>query len=62
MYLYGNTSANIMNSGVALECPIGLLFIGPDFYVYRKMGDSTEPFLQVKARYLNYYKDFIYFN
>lgn len=61
MYIYGNTSANIMNSGVALECPIGLLYIGPDFYVYRKIGDNTELFLQVKARYLNYYKNFIYF-
>ena len=61
MNLYGNTSGNIMNSGVALECPIGLLFIGPDFYVYRKIENNIELFLQVKARYLNYYKSFIYF-
>ncbi len=61
MHFYGNTSANIMNSGIALECPIGLLYIGPDFYVYRKTGDNSELFLKVKARYLNYYKNYIYF-
>lgn len=61
MYIYGNSSANIMNSGTALECPIGLLYIGPDFYVYRKNGDKTELFLKVKARYLNYYKNYLYF-
>lgn len=61
MYLYGNTSANIMNSGTALECPFGIFYIGPNFNVYRKVNGRAELFMSVKARYLNCYKNYLYY-
>lgn len=61
MYIYGNSSANIMNSGTALECPLGIFFIGADFYVYRMAEGHSELFLSEKARYLNCYKNYIYY-
>lgn len=60
-YTYGNTSANIMNSGTALECPAGIVYIGPDFCVYKETAESGGPFLNVKARYLNYWDGYLYF-
>lgn len=61
MNIYGNTSGNIMNSGIALECDAGVFYIGEDFHIYRKYNNIKEKFLEVKARYLNYREGYLYF-
>lgn len=61
MSIYGNTSGNIMNSGIALECEAGVFYIGEDFHVYRKYKDRDNKILAIKARYLNYKNGYLYF-